>query len=120
MTPQTRERRTPIGRDDRALIVRIVTPARPACAQARDVRPEREEDPDAEPGRGSVGRLLLTLRCALQPSRSRAPAAMLRHPADILSSDAGTKPGARAGLVRAFGLINPDVPNCIPAASDLD
>jgi hypothetical protein len=49
-----------------------------------------------------------------QPCRSRAPAAMLRHPADILSSDAGTKPGARAGLVRAFGWINPDVPNCIP------
>jgi hypothetical protein len=30
-----------------------------------------------------------------QPCRSRAPAVMLRHPADILSSDAGTKPGAK-------------------------
>jgi hypothetical protein len=52
--------------------------------------------------------------------RSRAPAAMLRHPADILSSTQARSPAARAGLVRAFGLINPDVPNCIPAASDLE
>jgi hypothetical protein len=53
---QARERRTPFpGRDGRAVIVRVIMPARPACAQARDVRPEREQDSDAMPGRGRLG-----------------------------------------------------------------
>jgi hypothetical protein len=40
------------GREGRAVIFRSVMPSRRPCAAARDVRPERAEDPNAEPGRG--------------------------------------------------------------------
>jgi hypothetical protein len=60
---QARERRTPLpGRDGRAVIVRIVMPALLPCAAARDVMPEGERDPDAEPGRGRLGCLLHRLQ----------------------------------------------------------
>jgi hypothetical protein len=36
----------------RTEIVRVIMPARPPCAVARDVRPEQERDADAAPGRG--------------------------------------------------------------------
>ena len=47
------DRRSPFPvRDGRAVIIRVLMPSRPLCAQARDVRPEREPDPDGAPGRG--------------------------------------------------------------------
>ena len=44
----------------RTEIVGVITPSWPPCAVARDVRPEREQEPDGTGGAGPIRGLLLT------------------------------------------------------------
>jgi hypothetical protein len=60
MEEQARARRTPFtGRDGRAVIVRVVMRRGPLASWRVIVRPERAEDPDAEPGARTARRRLL-------------------------------------------------------------